>query len=353
MLQTGPTETTGRKADHLRINREEDVRGKGVKNGFDAWRFEHCALPEIDLDRVETTCVLFEKQLDGPLLISCMTGGTEEAGEINRRLARVAQRARLAIGIGSGRALLENPEVLKTFDVRAEAPDVPLLANLGAVQLNKGYGADECRNLVRMLDGHALVLHLNPIQEALQVEGDTCFGGLLEKIGALCEALEIPVIVKEVGWGIASDVARKLLDVGVSAIDVAGAGGTSWSEVEKHRLTDPWRRRVAEAFAGWGIPTAYCIERTRMIAPEALLIASGGIRDGIDVAKAIALGADLAGIAGAFLRAASTSEQTAEDLAREVLATLRVAMFAIGAQNLRQLRATTRLQFIGAVGEHS
>lgn len=357
MLRTDRTDaaasTAGRKADHLRINREEDVSAKGVTNGFDAWRFEHCALPEIDLDLVDTRCFLFEKQLEAPLLISCMTGGTDEGGEINRRLARIAQRLRLAMGIGSGRVVLERPEVLRTFDVRAEAPDIPLLANIGAVQLNKGYGAEECRRLVRMLGADALVLHLNPIQEAVQIEGDTCFAGLLEKITALCEALEVPVIVKEVGWGIAPDVVQQLLSAGVSAVDVAGAGGTSWSEVEKHRLHDPWRRHVAEAFAGWGIPTASCIERARMIAPDALLFASGGIRNGVDVAKAIALGADVVGIAGAFLRAAARGKAAAEEFAHEVLATLRVAMFAIGAANLRQLRRTTRLQFVGAVAERT
>jgi isopentenyl-diphosphate delta-isomerase len=357
MLRTGPIEggsvTAGRKAEHLRINTEEDVSAKGVTNGFDSWRFEHCALPELDLDHVETRCVLLEKPLDGPLLISCMTGGTEEAGEINRRLARVAQRMHVAMGVGSGRALLENPDALSTFDVRAQAPDVPLLANIGAVQLNKGYGIEECRRLVRMLGADALVLHLNPVQEAVQREGDTCFGGLLEKIAALCEELETPVIVKEVGWGIAPDVVQRLVAAGVKGIDVAGAGGTSWSEVEKYRLAEPWRRRVAEAFAGWGIPTAYCVERARMVAPDALLIASGGIRDGIDVAKAIALGADVAGIAGPFLRAASRSEETAEELVREHLSTLRIAMFAIGADTLRRLRATPRLQYVGAVAERA
>jgi isopentenyl-diphosphate Delta-isomerase len=357
MLRTDLTDATGatvgRKADHLRINREEDVGAKGVTNGFDAWRFEHCALPELDLEQIDVHCFLFERRLDAPLLISCMTGGTEEAGEINRRLARVAQRMRLAIGVGSGRALLEHPEVLPTFDVRAEAPDVPLLANIGAVQLNKGYGADDCRRLVQMLGADALVLHLNPVQEAVQEEGDTCFAGLLEKIGAVCKALDVPVVVKEVGWGIAPDVVQRLLSVGVGAVDVAGAGGTSWSEVEKHRLNDRSKRRVADAFSGWGIPTAYCIERARLVAPDALLIASGGIRDGIDAAKAIALGADIVGIAGSFLRAAALGEEAAEELAGEVIATLRIAMFAIGAATLRQLRRTTRLQFVGAVGERA
>jgi isopentenyl-diphosphate delta-isomerase len=344
MLQADRTNpTTERKADHLRINIEDDVGAKGVGSGLDAWRFEHCALPEIDLDDVDLRTKLFGKRLAAPLLISCMTGGTEEAGRINRRLARVAQRAGLAMGLGSGRALLEHPELLATFDVRDEAPDVPLLANLGAVQLNKGYGVEECRRLVQMLRADALVLHLNAIQEAVQVEGDTCFAGLLEKIARLCDALDVPVVVKEVGWGIAPDLVVKLLRAGVQAVDVAGAGGTSWSEVERLRLREPWRKNVAAAFASWGIPTAECIAGARKAAPDAFLIASGGIRDGIDVAKAIALGADIVGIAGRFLRAAAQGEEEAEDLAREFIATLRIAMFAVAARTLADLHRTRRL----------
>lgn len=344
MLRTDPTsKTAGRKADHLRINVEADVSAKGVRSGFERWRFEHCALPEVDFEQVRTDCEFLGKPLAAPLLISCMTGGTEEAGQINRRLAAVAQRLKLAMGVGSGRALLEDPGAIETFDVRDEAPDIPLLANIGAVQLNKGYDVEDCRRLVRALGADALVLHLNPLQEALQPEGDTAFGGLLEKIAQLCDALGTPVVVKEVGWGVSPDIVKALLDAGVRAIDVAGAGGTSWSEVEKHRIADPWRRRVAEKFADWGIPTAECIVGARAVAPNALLIASGGIRDGIDVAKAIALGADVAGIAGPFLRAAVVSEDAVEELAREIALTLRVAMFATGIASLKDLRNTPRL----------
>jgi isopentenyl-diphosphate Delta-isomerase len=345
MLRTGPTsKTAGRKGDHLRINVEADVAAKGVSTGFERWRFEHCALPEIDFDEIRTNCEFLGKPLDAPILISCMTGGTQEAGAINRRLAAVAQRLQLAMGVGSGRALLEDPAAIDTFDVREEAPDIPLLANIGAVQLNKGYGAEDCRRLVRALGADALVLHVNPLQEALQPEGDTEFAGLLEKIARLCDALETPVIVKEVGWGIAPDMVKALLDRGVRAIDVAGAGGTSWSEVEKHRIDEPWRQHVAEKFADWGIPTADCIADARAVAPNAFLIASGGIRDGIDVAKAIALGANLAGIAGPFLRAAVINEDAAEELAREIVLTLRIAMFATGMQSLKDLRNTARLR---------
>ncbi len=335
--------TGRRKADHIRINVEEDVDGKGVDAGFDQLRFLHCALPEMDLAEVDTGCELFGRRLEAPLLISCMTGGTADAGRINGRLAEVAQAFRLPMGLGSGRILLEHPEALPTFQVRRLTPDVPLLANLGAVQLNRGVSVDDCRRLLDRLEADALVLHLNPLQEALQPEGDTSFRGLLEKIGGLCRLLGSPVVVKEVGWGLAPDVVRSLLSAGVSAVDVAGAGGTSWSEVESHRMAEPWRARVARAFAGWGLPTAQALRLAREAAPDACIFASGGIRNGLDVAKAVALGADLAGIAGPFLRAAVAGAEEAHGLAREVVEVLRIAMFCAGARTLPDLRTVPLL----------
>ncbi len=336
--------TPSRKADHVRINLERDVAGKGIVSGFDEYRFINCALPEIDLDEVDTSTTLFGRALQAPILISCMTGGTEQARQINRVLAQVAQEQRLAMGLGSARALIERPDLIDTFAVRSIAPDVLLFANLGAVQLNKGYGADECRRLVDLLEADALVLHLNAIQEALQPEGDTCFRGLLQKIGQLCSQLEVPVIVKEVGWGIAPDAVRALFDSGVAAVDLAGAGGTSWSEVERHRIEQPWRANAAAAFAGWGIATAECLRAARRVAPERMLIASGGVRSGLDVVKAVALGADLVGIAGPFLRAAAAaSHEAASDFARELREVLRVAMFGLGERTLADLRVTRRV----------
>jgi isopentenyl-diphosphate Delta-isomerase len=332
--------TRSRKAEHLRINIERDVAAKGVDAGFDAYRFEHRALPGIDLAQVDPSSEIFGRALAAPLLISCMTGGTPEARRINRRLARVAQEHGFAMGLGSGRALIESPDSVATFDVRADAPDVPLFANLGAVQLNKGYAVAECRRLVELLRADALVLHLNPLQEALQPEGDACFGGLLERIARLCEAADFPIVVKEVGWGIAARDVRALFDAGVAAVDVAGAGGTSWSEVERHRIAEPWRARVAAAFAGWGIPTTRCLIEARKVAPTETLIASGGVRCGLDVSKALALGADLVGIAGPFLRAANESLDVARELARELVETLRIAMFCVGARTPRDLRGT-------------
>jgi isopentenyl-diphosphate delta-isomerase len=336
--------TASRKADHVRINLEEDVAAKGVESGFDAYRFVHCALPELNLEDVDPSTEVFGRKLAAPLLISCMVGGTARAASLNRLLAQVAQELRVAMGLGSGRILLEDPASLETFHVRPVAPDVLLFANLGAVQLNKGYGVDDCRRLVELLGADALVLHLNALQEALQPEGDTCFAGLLGRIEELCRKLDVPVVVKEVGWGIAPDEVRALVDAGVAAVDVAGAGGTSWSEVERHRIAEPWRARVAAAFAGWGIPTADCVRWAVRAAPGARIIASGGVRNGIDLAKAVALGADLVGVAGPFLRAAAEGREAALDLGRELVETLRIAMFAVGARTLRDLRFTPRLR---------
>ena len=335
--------TPSRKAEHLRINLERDVSGKGVTSGFEAFRFRHCALPEIDLNEVTTGCEVFGRRLRAPVLISSMTGGAPEAREINRVLASVAQEDGLAMGLGSGRALLEHPDVLPTFDVRAIAPDALLFANLGAVQLNRGYGAEECSRIVALLRADALILHLNPLQEALQPEGDTTFHALLSKIAAVCKAADFPIVVKEVGWGLSSDVVSALFDAGVSAVDVAGAGGTSWSEVERYRLSEPWRARVAGAFASWGIPTAETLIAARVAAPSRTIFASGGIRDGIDVAKAIALGADLVGIAAPFLQAAAQGNAAAAECAREIVETLRIAMFCVGAPTLADLRSGSHL----------
>ncbi len=335
--------TAARKADHVRINLEEDVHAKGVTTGFDRYHFVPLAIPDLDLVNVSTETKLFGRRLGAPVLISCMTGGTADAERINLRLAEVARIFNLPMGLGSGRVLLERPAVHSTFDVRRVAPDILLFCNLGAVQLNLGVGVEECRRLIDLTGADALVLHLNSLQEALQPEGDTCFSGLLDKIAALCAALDVPVVAKEVGFGVAADVVHALFAAGVSAVDVAGAGGTSWSEVERHRMAEPWRAQVAGAFAGWGLPTSEAVVGARRAVPNGTIFASGGIKNGIDVAKAIALGADVVGIAGPFLRAAAQGADDAVDLARATIETLRVAMFCTGAASIPHLRATRRL----------
>jgi len=326
-----------RKADHIRISLEEDVSFETLTSGFERYRFVHCALPEISLEAVDTAVVFLGKRLQAPLLISSMTGGTPQGREINRRLARAAQEAGIGMGLGSLRAALEDPTLAETYRVRDVAPDILLLANLGAVQLNYGYTVDHCRRAVEMVEADGLVLHLNPLQEALQPEGQTDFSGLLRKIEAVCRALEVPVIVKEVGWGLSADVARRLADAGVAALDVAGAGGTSWSQVEMYRAENGLQRAVAAAFRDWGIPTAEAVREVRRALPHIPIVASGGIRDGIQVAKAIALGATVCGVARPFLVAAAESAEAVAETAAVLITQLRVAMFAVGAPDLSAL----------------
>ncbi len=331
-----------RKADHIRINLEEDVSFKTLTTGLDEYFFMHEALPEINLEDIDTSTSIFGKKLQTPLLISSMTGGTAEARQINRILAEGAQETGIAMGLGSMRAAVEDDELSYTYDVRDIAPDISLFANLGAVQLNYGYGLDECRRAVDMVEADALILHFNSLQEAVQPEGDGDFSNLLAKIEIICSQLGVPVIAKEVGWGFSIRAAQQLASAGVAAIDVAGAGGTSWSQVEMYRAPTARHARVAGAFIDWGIPTAVSIRYCREAAPELPLVASGGIRDGIDVAKCIALGAGLVGFAGAFLRAADIGGVAGViDMVETVTDELRVTMFGAAAIDLAALSNTT------------
>jgi isopentenyl-diphosphate delta-isomerase len=327
-----------RKADHIKINLEQDVRS-ALTTGLENYRFIHEALPELDLNRIDTTLNLFGKRLATPILISSMTGGTEEAETINLRLAEAAQTMGIAMGVGSQRAAIEQPEQAKTFQVRRVAPDILLFANLGAVQLNYGYTIDHCRRAVDMIEADALILHLNPLQEAVQDAGDTNFAGLAKKIEKICKKLEVPVIVKEVGWGISKKTAKRLANCGISAIDVAGAGGTSWSQVEMHRAPDEFTRQLAATFVGWGIPTSDSILNVKKTVPDMTILASGGLKDGLDIAKCIALGATLGGMAGQFLKAAAVSTEKAIEMMKLTKKQIEVTMFAAGVEILEGLKS--------------
>ena len=326
-----------RKADHIKINLEQDVRS-ALSSGLEKYRFIHEALPELDLDRIDTTLSLFGKKLNSPILISSMTGGTEAAKTINMRLAEAAQECGIAMGVGSQRAAIEHPEQAETFQVRKAAPDILLFANLGAVQLNYGYGIDQCRRAVDMIQADALILHLNPLQEAVQDAGDVNFSGLAKKIEEVCKKIEVPVIAKEVGWGISERTAKLLADCGVSAVDVAGAGGTSWSQVEMHRAPDEFTRQLAGTFVGWGIPTAESILNVKRAIPEMTIFASGGLKDGLDIAKSITLGATLGGMAGQFLKAAAISNENVVEMMKLTMRQIEVTMFAAGVGKLEGLK---------------
>lgn len=319
-----------RKAEHLRVCLEEDVQFQQITSGFERYRFMHCCLPELNRDEIDLTTTFFGKSLKAPILISSMTGGTEFARLVNTRLAKVAQRYGLAMGVGSQRVAVEQPSLTSTFAIRSVAPDILLFANLGAVQLNYGYGLAQCLQVVKSLEADALILHLNPLQECVQSRGDTNFKGLLAKIAQLCQGLPVPVVVKEVGNGISATAAQALIAAGVAAIDVAGAGGTSWAKVESQRAKDNKQRRLGQTFADWGLPTAECLTSIRSVTPEIPLIASGGLRNGLDVAKAIALGADLAGLARFFLEAAAISEAALDEFTEILIAELETALFCTG-----------------------
>lgn len=337
---TGATITERRKDDHIRINLEEQVEFPRLTTGLERWRFMHQAVPELDLADVDTQVTVFGKRLNAPLLISSMTGGTERAQTINRQLAEAAQEAGIAMGLGSQRAAIEDPTLAGTYTVRQIAPDILLFANLGAVQLNYGYGIEQCRLAVEMVEADALILHFNVLQEAVQPEGDTNFSGLLARVEQVCRDLHVPVIAKEVGWGFSRTAVRQLVDAGVAAIDVAGSGGTSWSEVEYYRAPDAHHANVARAFADWGIPTAEAIRYACESAPDLPVFASGGLRDGIDIAKSIALGATLGGVAGLFLKAADRSVDAVRHTIWELSTQLRIAMFASGARDITALKHT-------------
>jgi isopentenyl-diphosphate delta-isomerase len=322
------------------------VQFPGLTNGLEFYRFTHYCLPELDYNELDLTTSFLGKPLGLPLLISSMTGGTAEAKIINYRLAEVAQNYRLAMGVGSQRVAVENPEVSDTFAIRAIAPDAILFANLGAVQLNYTYGLEQCLRIVELLEADALILHLNPLQECIQPKGDTNFKGLLAKIEQLCRKLPVPVIAKEVGNGISATMADRLIAVGVQAIDVAGAGGTSWALVESERAENPLQRRLGQTFADWGLPTAECVVAIRQQHPTIPLIASGGLRNGLEVAKVLALGADLAGLALPFLQGASQSPEALDGLVRLLKAELSTVLFCTGNSTIAHLKQASVLSRI-------
>jgi isopentenyl-diphosphate delta-isomerase len=333
-----------RKRDHIDIVLRGDARHHSGA-GFDAVSFEHNALPELNLADINLCSAFLGHRLRLPYLASSMTGGPERAAGINRAIAEAAQHLGFAMGVGSQRVALGGGQSHGIdASLRKIARDVPLFANLGAVQLVHGMGVDDARRAIDAIEADALILHLNPVQEALQPEGDHDWRGVEKAIADLVRRIDAPVIVKEVGFGISVQVARRLARCGVAAIDVAGAGGTSWSAVEGQRLARTANEQLGETFRNWGISTARCLTAVRNALPDMPLIASGGIQTGLDGAKAIRLGASLAGQAGALLKAAVEGPEAVirhvELWSRE----LRIACFATGSRDLAALRSALLLQ---------
>lgn len=331
-----------RKDSHLVIALEREVEfPSSDASGFGALRFDHDALPELDLEEVRTDVVLLGKRLAAPLVVGAMTGGTPRAGEMNRRLAIAAARCGLGFALGSQRKMLVEPSARQSYAVREAAPDLPLLfGNLGAVQLNHGVGVREIRRLIEEVGADAFNFHLNPLQEAVQPEGQTRFSALLPKLREVIPALGVPVLLKEVGSGISATTARKIAGLPVAGVETAGIGGTSWARIESLRTEDPVQRGMGELFTRWGVPTAESVEICRRLLPAgAVVIASGGIRNGIEIAKAVALGADAAAAALPVLRAAERSIEDAVEALRLLVAELRTAMFLTGCRSVAELRS--------------
>lgn len=328
-----------RKSEHIDVVLRGDVGAHTVTTGLEHIRFEHCALPELDLDDIDLSVSFVGRRMRAPLIVSAMTGGPRHAHRINRAIAEAAGRCGIGFSVGSQRIALEG-EGGAGFgrDLRTLAGNVPILANFGAAQLAVWNGPEMAERAIEMIDADALVVHLNPLQEAVQAGGDRRWSGLLARIERIARAIARPVVVKEVGAGISGAVARQLWNAGVGIIDVAGAGGTSWAAVEGQRSRSPRTRAIAEAFRDWGISTADSIAAVRAACPSAVVIASGGVRDGIDVARAIRIGADLAGQAAAALPSAMTGADTLTDHLSGVIEQLRIACFCTGSADLAQLR---------------
>jgi len=324
------SQTESRKKEHIEIALDSDVQYTGG-TGFGKVELLHNALPEIDYERVDLSMKFLGKKMSFPLLISAMTGGYPEARKINEELASAAQKHNIAFALGSQRSMLENPSLKETYYVRKVAPDIPIIGNIGAVQL-KRYPLDKILGLVSLVEADALAVHLNPLQEVIQPEGDRDFSGVLGAITKLCEKSGVPIIVKETGTGISQDVAIKLKQAGAAYIDVAGAGGTSWSKVEYAR------EGATPGFEEWGIPTLECLIQCRGVLP---LIASGGIRSGIDAAKSIALGAELAGAAYPFLKALDQSQAKLDETLSVWEAQMKKAAFLTGSRDIAGLKKAT------------
>lgn len=328
-----------RKDQHLDV--VLDGRGRhALETGFDDWRFVHEALPDVDYDHIDLGTDFLGRRLRSPFLISAMTGGPARAGDINRRLAEAAQHLGIALAVGSQRAALEEGSEAHGLgrSLRDRAPEVPLLANIGAAQLTRGVGRDEALKLVEMIDADALIVHLNPLQEACQPEGDRDWWGVASALHALIRDLDIPVVVKETGAGISATTAERLVAMGAAAIDVAGAGGANWGLIEGERATTERDRNHARAFAAWGIPTARAIAEVRNALPDVVLIGSGGVRDGLDAAKAIRLGADLVGVASGVIKAATQSTDDVVAVFETMARQLRTTCFCVNAPSLAALK---------------
>lgn len=346
------TEIEKRKERHLRLSLEEDVQSD-IGTGFADVRLIHRSLPEIDLEEVSTETELFRKMLSAPLIVSAITGGTRFAKEVNETLAEVVEELGIGIGVGSQRIAIEDPSVEHTFSVvREKAPSAFVMGNLGCPQLSLGWGIEEAQRCVDMIQADALAIHMNPLQEAVQVGGETRYRGVLDKVRGITQSTDIPVIMKETGCGISREDAMRMEDAGVRGLEVSGVGGTSWAAVEHHIAKVEGMKEqeaLGESLWNWGTPTAISVVETSS-STNLKIIASGGLRTGVEMAKAIALGADSVGIARPFLEKAVEGADALREHVRDILREFRTVMFLVGAKNIDELKMAPTI-VMGRTGE--
>ena len=324
---------TQRKQDHIQALTQDPAIERG-QAGFDAIRLTHRALPELNYHEVDTRTTFLNKPLSFPFLISSMTGGgADNLHTINHHLAEAAEACQVAMAVGSQRSMIEDPSAEKSFQLRQLAPSIPLIANLGAVQLNEGYGIEQARRAIDVLEADALYLHLNPLQEVIQPEGDTNFANLLPKIEKLVSKSPVPIILKEVGCGLSAQDIQRGIDIGIKWFDVAGRGGTSWSRIESHRSGNG----LGELFQDWGLTTPESLRQAHPFHEQAQFIASGGIRNGIDMVKSVIMGSSVCGVAAPLLAPAQESTQTVMDTIEHFKAAYQTAQFLLGATNFEAL----------------
>lgn len=336
--------TNDRKIEHINII-QRDVHVERGGSYFDRIQLMHRALPGIALEDVDTRCQFLGRELSFPLLISSMTGGDHQLiRTINQNLAKAAQQCKVAMAVGSQRVMFTNPKARESFELRTFAPDVPLIGNIGAVQLNKGFDAQMCQQTVDVLDADGLYLHLNPLQEAIQPEGDTDFRSLDAKIRSVVSQLKVPVLLKEVGSGLSPMDVEQGLDCGVSYFDVAGRGGTSWSRIEHHRNhTDG--DELGICFQDWGLDTVSALKMLKPYAERATFISSGGVRNGIDMVKSVILGASVCGVAAPLLKPAMHSSEAVVQEIERLRKEFTTAMFLLGTKEIKCLLNNSALMY--------
>lgn len=330
-----------RKDAHLTLCLDKtSVEFQHAATGLGGYTLEYDALPELNFEEVDLSITMLGKRLRAPILIGSMTGGTEHAKTINHRLAKAAAATGLGMSLGSQRAMIENPQLTSTFAVRHIAPELPLLfGNIGAIQLNYGMTTREIRAALEAVSADAVNFHLNPLQESIQPEGDTRFSGLALRLAETISELAVPAMIKEVGAGISAKTARKLAALPIAGVEASGVGGTSWARVESHRASpNSVQAHAGHQLGGFGIPTSLSIQHCRTAMGKRLVIASGGIRTGMDIAVALALGADAVALARPLLEAASESEQSVIQQLEKLMYELRVICFCTGSHTIEALR---------------